>query len=146
MERPFERVHTIPDWYDGPRAGIADFDGAPHAYRSLWEDVDDRDAPERCELSPVSPEILALALEDWEIWIRWEDAFYAGDATIDTHPALPADAVRHREIAPRVERAMEIDPARRRVARADFRMKPGAVRPPRGFGRIQLEVRWTPEE
>src|SRR5688572_206277 len=84
MERPFERVYTVMDFYDGPRSGFADFGGAPHAYRSIWrEDLDDWDPDDRFELSPVAGETLALALEDWAIWRRWEEAFYAGE-TVDT--------------------------------------------------------------
>lgn len=30
----FERVHTMEDYYDGPRRGIANFRGAPHLYES----------------------------------------------------------------------------------------------------------------
>ena len=65
MERAFERVYTVYDFYDGPRAGFADFDGAPHAYRSIWrEDLDDWDPEDRFQLWPVPPDVLALALED----------------------------------------------------------------------------------
>lgn len=144
MERPFERVYTVHDYYDGLRGGFADFDGAPHAYRSIWrEDLGGWDPENRYELSPISAEMLALVLEDWEIWKRWEEAFFAGQAAQDTHPALPADAARHTELEPVVERALEIDPARRRIAIAEFRARGGGgwPSPP---SRVTHEVRWTP--
>ena len=36
--RPFERVFTMTDFYDGPRCGIANFDGRPHVYDALFND------------------------------------------------------------------------------------------------------------
>ena len=148
MARPFERVYTVIEFYDGPRSGFADFDGTPHAYRSIWrEDLDDWDPEDRFELSPVSGETLALALEDWAIWRWWEEALYAGETTATTHPALPADRSRHAELAPIVERALEIDPTRRRVAVGEFRALNGA-RGGEGIptSRAVLEVRWAPVE
>jgi|SRR5438067_10799486 hypothetical protein len=96
--RPFERVHMLTDYYDGPRQGIADFNGAPHLYESFWDESQE-EFSEVHELRPVDAETFRLALEDWDIWMRWEDAFYAGQTTIDTHPALPPDRERHLEIA-----------------------------------------------
>lgn len=144
MERPFERVYTVHDYYDGLRGGFADFGGMPHAYRSIWrEDLGEWDPENRYELSPVSSETLELVLEDWEIWKRWEEAFYAGQAMHDTHPALPADAARHAELEPVVERALEVDPARRRIAMAEFRAHGGGAWPS-PTSRVTHEVRWTP--
>jgi hypothetical protein len=148
MDRPFERVYTVNDFYDGPRAGVADFDGVPHAYRSLRDDdPGDSDRDERFELSPITSDDLASALEDWEIWRRWEDAFYTGLTTDKTHPALPDDRKRHEDLAPLVERALEIDPSHRRVVIGQFRSQNGDRG---GVGiptsRSTLEVRWTPIE
>lgn len=148
MERPFERVYTVYDFYDGPRAGFADFEGVPHAYRSIWrDDLDDWDPDDRFALSPVASDVLTLALEDWAIWRRWEEAYYAGEVPLSEHPALPADAARHHELAPIVERALEIDHSRRRIAIGEFRTRDGV----RGAAdiptsRATLEVRWTPVE
>ncbi|HST59440.1 MAG TPA: hypothetical protein VLK84_12135, partial [Longimicrobium sp.] len=75
----FERVYIIHEYYDGPRSGFADWGGVPHAFLSLWrDDLDDWDPDHRFLLCPVSAEILELALEDWAIWGRWEDAYQAG--------------------------------------------------------------------
>ena len=138
----FERVFTVYDWYDGPRAGFADWGGVPHAYRSIWrDDLDDWDPEHRFRLAPVTPEVLALALEDWAIWRRWADAYHAGRTRDPTHPALPSDRPRHAEIAPVLERALEFDPASALVAVGDFRAK-GVPR--RTGSRAEQEVRWTP--
>ena len=37
----FERVHTMTDYYDGPRQGVADYQGHPHAYHCEWSEDDD---------------------------------------------------------------------------------------------------------
>jgi hypothetical protein len=59
------------DYYDGPRSGFADFEGRPHAYRALWDVAeDDFDAEGRFALMPITPQLLAIALEDWAIWRR----------------------------------------------------------------------------
>jgi hypothetical protein len=144
MDRPYERIYTVNDYYDGPRAGFADFDGVPHAYASAWSDQQGGWEP-FYRLWPVSADVLALALEDREIWERWQDAFYAGETTQATHPALPTDAERHREIAPVIDRVLEGPPEDYHLATADFRvLSGGEARPP---GRMRpLEVRWTAVE
>jgi hypothetical protein len=49
MKTPFEPVHTVDDYYDGPRTGVAEFQGVRHRFRSLvwpptknWDSEDDR--------------------------------------------------------------------------------------------------------
>jgi hypothetical protein len=76
----FEDVHTVDDWYDGPRTGFAQYHGTPHHYRSLYLDSDDWDADEdRFELIPVSAEVLADALEASAIFGRWDAALKRGE-------------------------------------------------------------------
>ncbi len=134
--RPFERVLTMTDYYDGPRRGIANFNGAPHFYESQFLDQDD-EFDDVFELRPIDGETLSLALEDWSIWLRWEVAFYAKATSIDTHPALPADRARHEEIirvlAPRIASL----PGPRVRARGVFRPADAAEAP-------GLEVQWVP--
>jgi hypothetical protein len=146
MERPCERVYTVMDFYDGPRSGFADFEGRPHAYRALWDVAeDDFDAEGRFALVPITPELLALALEDWAIWKRWENAFYAGEVPLSHHPALPTDRLRHEELAPVIAQALEILPAHGTIARGVFRARPGVQGNAGGRGpRPELEVQWMP--
>lgn len=140
--RPFEAVHTMTDYYDGPRRGIADFDGRPCLYESLFDDLRD-EHDDIFLLRPIDEETLRLALEDWQIWLRWEEAFYAGKATTETHPALPEDRTRHEEIAAALPARLEVlsGPATR--AHAIFRPRHG--HPDGGRGRT-LEVQWRPCE
>ena len=92
-----EIVHTITDYYDGPRGGIADYHGKPHIYNSMWDEATD-DWAEYFALQPIDDETFRLAMEDWAIWERWERAFKAGLTTYDTHPALPEDRSRQDEL------------------------------------------------
>jgi hypothetical protein len=40
-EAGYERVHTMTDYYDGPRKGLANFEGMPHLYEAEWDDQAD---------------------------------------------------------------------------------------------------------
>ena len=40
MSDEYETVHTMTDYYDGPRGGIAEVNGRPHLYTSTWADID----------------------------------------------------------------------------------------------------------
>jgi hypothetical protein len=38
---PPEHVYVEQDWYDGPRAGIADVHGLPHRFESIFDESQD---------------------------------------------------------------------------------------------------------
>ena len=95
-----QQVFTVPDWYDGPRGGIANYEGKPHLFQSLFKDIGSEYEEDVFLLWPISPEAMALAREDWEIWRRWEKAFHAKDTSKETHPALPEDRARYEQLQP----------------------------------------------
>ena len=128
----FEAVYTMTTFYDGPRGGVADFEGRPHAYASLFdESVGYSDT---FLLMPIDDELFRFALEDWAIWLRWDEAFRAGKTPQETHPALPSDRQRHEELERLIGGRLDPRPELSYRARAEFR--PGSP----GFG---LQVRWT---
>jgi hypothetical protein len=102
----WETVHTVTDWYDGERLGIADYGGKPHLYESRWDDSKDYWEGEAGEenyryhywLSPLSAEVFAWGMEDWAIWQRWRTAFDQGIVDISSDPALPEDRARHEQL------------------------------------------------
>ena len=54
MESNFEPVHSVDEYYDGPRAGVAEYQGRLHHYRSVYLDSATWNADEdRFELRPV---------------------------------------------------------------------------------------------
>jgi hypothetical protein len=93
-----ESIYTVTTWYDGAREGVADFQGKPHYYKCL-QGYDDECKPTPYALIPIDNEIFQLELKNWNIWLRYQAAFKAGEATCKIHPALPEDQVRHDEIA-----------------------------------------------
>jgi hypothetical protein len=137
----WETFHTMVDYYDGPREGLAEVDGKPYLYLSTWADIDSANE-DVFKLYAVDYETLHLALESWAIWIRWEEAFHAGIATRVTHPALPVDRDRHEAIEALL--SPRLADIRARVpdahARAEFRA--AVNRPARKHGWQPLQARW----
>ena len=79
-----EPVHTITDWYDGPRRGVANFEEKPHYYECQWYaglDTGIDALPGDYWLTQLDAATYQLALEDWAIWQRWKKAFAAGATT-----------------------------------------------------------------
>lgn len=54
----YEKVHQVTDWYDGPRGGIADFEGKPHLFKSER----DYGANVFFFLTPLSEDLFGLAM------------------------------------------------------------------------------------
>jgi hypothetical protein len=135
----FEVVYTCPEWYDGPRCGIADYQGEPHLFLSEWADGKDMDAVTFL-LSPVTPDVFRLAIEDWAIWRRWETAYCKGQADQNTHPALPHERARHEELQALLNGRLEVDQAWAIRKHAEFRVRADPAWS--GFGFRPLEVRW----
>ena len=82
-----EKVHIENDWYDGPRKGVADFDGIPHRFISNFQDFEDQ---ERCidtfKLFPISVDELNLEIEQWAIFVEWNEKYEAGEVETNSHP------------------------------------------------------------
>lgn len=97
--RPFERVYTMSDYYDGPRGGLADFDGRPHHYSSVFDGERDEYA-DTFDLTPVDAETVRLALEDQAMTMRWWRAYQAGSVVPDHSRVLLGDRARHEELVP----------------------------------------------
>ena len=101
MCESWETVHTMDNWYDGPRGGVADFGGAPHYYRSVYLDTPKWNPDEdRFELTPLPRAAFEAAVELQAIWERWNQAYKAGNAPKDPDDerVLPADRQRWSEL------------------------------------------------
>lgn len=140
MHRPFERVYTVNDFFDGPRTGVADFNGSPHVYASRFDSEADDWAPDY-RLAPIDGAALSAVREDWAIWCRWRQAFDAGRVSADSHPALPEDRVRHRELAGIVADVLKRAENGSIRALAEFRSTDSGSM---AGGYRELEVSWTP--
>ena len=113
-------IHTITDWYDGARAGVADLNGKPHYYECRWDEVKDGWS-EVYLLKPIDDETFQLAMEDWGIWLRWEAAFREGKTTQETHPVLPEERERHAQLAKVLAERLVIEPYTSIKATGEFK-------------------------
>lgn len=139
----YERVYTVMDYYDGPRKGIADFEGQPHLYDCIFDD-EKGNYSDAFQLMAIDTEIFRLALEDWRIWQRYELAYHTGKADLSDHPALPNERERHDELQKILENALVIDPDKS-VSRIGHFEPVGHEPTPKGVLR-QLQVRWSGPE
>ena len=94
---PWDRIYTVNGYHDGPQLGVAEYQGKPHIYQKQF-DADADEYTNQFLLSEIEPALLALVLEDWEIWLRWNVAYRQGQVSVDTHPALPDERPRHNEL------------------------------------------------
>lgn len=127
MNETFQTVYTMEDYYDGPRSGVADFDGHPHYYRSIYLDTPQWNPDEdRFELSPITPEVLAAACEAAAIFKRWESTRQATPGftyTDEEFGALPEERARYRELEQFLESSYAAAAQARRVlVHGEFRM------------------------
>jgi hypothetical protein len=126
-------VYTINDYFDGPRLGIADVDGVPHIYEAEFDHSSD-EYGDTYFASPVDGNLMALVLEDWEIWLRWQSAFQGAKASIETHPALPQDHERHQALTTAIGGRLQADRERAKYLKARFESAPNG----------DLLVEWRP--
>jgi hypothetical protein len=137
----FEHVYTVWDFYDGPRDGLADFFGTPHYFKCRWDGAADNYSSEY-DLSPVSSELVQIALTQWQIWKRWEAAFHAGAVAKDTHPGIGGVDRQYDELEAKIDAALAtLGPPGIR-AKAQFRAVPSNDQPVPGIMR-ELEVAWS---
>jgi len=94
---PAEHVYVENEWYDGPRAGVADVNGMPHRFTSQWDEVEDEYLGTFL-LWPVAPAELALEQEQWAIFVSWNDQYEAGSVGSNTHPGHVGTNARWDEI------------------------------------------------
>lgn len=137
---PFERVLVENDWWDGPVSGIALIGGKPHRFEVCRDD--DGDVTRTYLVAPVDDATLALEVESFQIFARWNDRFERGEATLDTHPASSGCDERYNalQIQLAAARAVPFVPAVRMTV---------ALRRGTGPSRYSLdgpdyEMQWTP--
>jgi hypothetical protein len=114
-----DRVLTVNDYYDRPRFGVAEYRGVPDIYEADFDNNSD-EYGDTYFLSPIEQELLELVFEDWAIWLRWEAAHKRGEASVDTHPCLPSERMRHEELKRLIGDRLKIDPANRLYGKAEF--------------------------
>ena len=139
LEPGNEIVFTVTDYYDGPLNGIANFLGKPHFYERIFDSTRD-DYSDMYRLTPIDDRTFQLAMEAWEIWRRWETAFHAGRAKMDSHPALPENVAKYEELKRVLGDGLHSGP--NAVVRVGKFSVIGQADLPRGVMRV-LQVQWT---
>ena len=114
-----DEVYTVADYWDGPRAGVANFRGEPHVYECIFDEAQD-DWSDQYRLTPIGQDALEAVREQWEIWSRWRAAFDAGATLLDTHPALPHERERYLQLKGVLDRAVVQNQPRSFVAQGKF--------------------------
>ncbi|MCX2181021.1 hypothetical protein KV205_10815 [Streptomyces sp. SKN60] len=92
----FERVYAESDWYDGPRAGLADIGGRPHYFRS--DEYDHADEADEYRVWPASEAVVGLEREQWAIFARWNERSEAGEVGPESHPGHGGIDARYDEL------------------------------------------------
>jgi hypothetical protein len=124
---PPERVYVEIEWYDGPRAGIADVEGVPHRFKSQFDEAEDEYLGTYW-VWPVDGDTLDLEIEQWKIFVAWNDLYEAGDSDVSAHPGHGGINKRWDEIQNQLQAIREYVPedaksARVKVERMDHKQR-----------------------
>ena len=94
---PPEAVHVENEWYDGPRAGVADIGGVPHRFKSLFDEKDDEYLGTFL-VWPLEEDLVDLEREQWQIFVDWNARYESGEVSNDSHPGYGGKNARWDEI------------------------------------------------
>jgi hypothetical protein len=112
-------IYTVDLFHDRPIEGFANFEGGSYHFRCEFDDEADEYSDVYC-LTPISAATLRLVMERWQIWLRWNAAFRAGEMSLDTHPTLPNERARYNELTEAVGQALKNSKATASRAYAKF--------------------------
>jgi hypothetical protein len=109
----FETVYALWRYEDGPREGVADYQGHPHVFVSEWNAEFDGYG-NAFLLKPIDGDTFRLVMEDWVICRRMTAPTIRAETNIDTDPATPEDLFRREELHRLLREPLTVDPARAR--------------------------------
>jgi hypothetical protein len=137
---PAEHVYVENEWYDGPRAGVADVNGLPHRFTSQWDEVEEEYLGTFL-VWPVAHEELALEQEQWAIFVRWNEQYEAGAVGSDSHPGHVGTNTRWDEIEAELEAKRKSIPPTARRAKAQ--VVPVAREPRYALSGPRYQLSWA---
>jgi hypothetical protein len=108
MADGYEPVFTVKDFWDCPRSCVANYRGKPHFHECNFDEAKD-DFSDVYRLTPLSADAFKLALEDWEIFNRWNEALQSGETDRSTCPCLPEHKSRYEELRRLLEPLLNTD-------------------------------------
>jgi hypothetical protein len=136
----FDAVHTVWDYFDGPRTGLADYRGLPHYFVCKFDTAAD-DYSDLFTLALVDDETLALALKQWAIWREWEVAFHTGAVTQGSHPGIKGNKATYAAYEAELQERLGKLQCLQYSVRATFHANPGVAQMSPGMMR-PFEVSW----
>lgn len=137
----YERVYTMHDWWDGPKSGVADYQGVPYIFnRNFNDELDEYN--DYYLLSPITNEQCQLIIEGYEIWKRDRDADVDQQNSSNIYGTLPGDQERYIEIKSLTNYLFE--PSRHSLkVKASFRRLPtNSILPDNIIHYHDFEVMW----
>ena len=129
---PPEKVYVENEWYDGPRAGIADISGIPHRFKSLFDEGDDEYLG-TFMVWPIDRWVFDLEIEQWQIFVEWNALYDSGQADTGSHPGRGQINARWDEIGTLLKKSRSDVPTSAKRARAQM-------------SNIDQQVRYAPSE
>jgi hypothetical protein len=132
-----ERVYAVEEFWDGPRSGVADVGGEPHAFESVFDEALD-DWSDEVLLRPIDAPTLARVVEAWRAVAEFEAMNLERTPAGAWRPLASDAAKRYEEILSERE---ELWQSIRPDGLSALRMR-GSFRGPRPHG--PFIVRWSP--
>ena len=131
----FEDVFAY-DWYDGPISGVANWRETPYYFEYQGYNENQK---ESLYLTPIEKDILKLVKEDWQIWKNWDSAFHKGETNKETHPFLPKDRKRGKQLKKLLDEHLKINPMNYIELDAVFEVKTNQKNV---MGQKEIIVKW----
>jgi hypothetical protein len=139
LDAGFERVRALLDYYDGPRAGVADLAGTAHYFRAVHDYPKPGVPDDEYLVWPMNKSILALEQEQSAIFTAWDTRRKAGTVGDDSYPGHGGIDARYDELEAQLAPHREVPAHARRVV-AEWRPLAG----PHGHaGGLGCLVRWS---
>lgn len=122
-----EHVYVEIEWYDGPRAGVADVQGKPHRFMSQFNEKEDEYLGTFL-VWPIDEHDLSLEQEQWRIFVSWNEDYEAGKVRVESHPGHPGTNERWDEIDRLLKPSRESVPSSAKSAMAQMEAVEGSQR------------------
>lgn len=141
LEQGFETVQVVHDYWDGPRSGVAEYDGRPHWFENIFNEQQD-DYSDFFWLTPLNEEIFELAKQQAEMFLRWRQAFNRREVDLSTHPTLPGDRETYNRLAAVIKQEVVANTSRRFKRRGQLKRLGPPVEP---SNISEFQVKWDSE-
>ena len=113
-----EKVYVENEWYDGPRKGVANFNGVAHRFVACYQS--EKGYLDSFKIFPISGHELELEIEQWKIFVEWNKQYESGKACLELHPGTGGISQRWDELEYLLRPNREYIPENAVLALAEF--------------------------